>query len=50
MFLSATASFVLMKRAPYSASDEDSMKLHIIVDVFKMAPLLCMVGLTDVHE
>ena len=41
------ASLVLLKKAPHLASDADAMKLRMMVDVFNMAPFLCMVGRTD---
>ena len=42
-----TASFVLLNRAPHSASAADSMTLRMMVDVLSMAPLLSMVGVGD---
>ena len=39
-----TASFVLLKSAPHSASDADAMTLRMMVEVLRMAPLLSMVG------
>ena len=39
--------FSIVEKGPHSASYADAMKFQMMVDVFKMDPLLCMVGQTD---